>query len=413
MLPAGYYEVYFHKQKGFWLEEHPQIQIKEEKVYGNHIEKVDKVLKAFKMFDRNLGIMLSGDKGMGKSLFARMLSTEAVKAGLPVIVVNFYAPGIMNFVNSIQQEALILFDEFDKTFEERDDYAVIVKRVKDNIWKAEYFDMNKNLINAISEMEKPTDAQVRRIANLAVYPETTYTLEKDFNILVDEYETMTDKGYYVFNWAKLKNDIASRMTKSDCYNFIQTYDYITNYYASQELDNVELKEIKSNYIRLGEIECTRLTYLKTIQKRDYTRIVSDQEKRIRANQIANNLDKDVLRELYQLGDVDRNINMLNLKEQRIELTEEEKTIKDLVNFTFSLYACIGQEVPEEMTGILPYFVDKDKCANVSENNLEEYRNLVFTQREVIKEVDPNFNWAYFICSQSNEVLKILGFDALL
>lgn len=300
-----------------------------------------------------------------------------------------------------------------KRFEERDDYAVIVKRVKDNIWKAEYFDMNKNLINAISEMEKPTDAQVRRIANLAVYPETTYTLEKDFNILVDEYETMTDKGYYVFNWAKLKNDIASRMTKSDCYNFIQTYDYITNYYASQELDNVELKEIKSNYIRLGEIECTRLTYLKTIQKRDYTRIVSDQEKRIRANQIANNLDKDVLRELYQLGDVDRNINMLNLKEQRIELTEEEKTIKDLVNFTFSLYACIGQEVPEEMTGILPYFVDKDKCANVSENNLEEYRNLVFTQREVIKEVDPNFNWAYFICSQSNEVLKILGLDALL
>lgn len=121
MLPAGYYEVYFHKQKGFWLEEHPQMQVKEEKVYGNHMNKVDKVLKAFKMFNRNLGIMLSGDKGMGKSLFARMLSTEAVKVGLPVIVVNFYAPGIMNFIDSIQQEALILFDEFDKTFEERDD----------------------------------------------------------------------------------------------------------------------------------------------------------------------------------------------------------------------------------------------------------------------------------------------------
>lgn len=121
MLPAGYYEVYFHKQKGFWLEEHPQMQVKEEKVYGNHMNKVDKVLKAFKTFNRNLGIMLSGDKGMGKSLFARMLSTEAVKVGLPVIVVNFYAPGIMNFIDSIQQEALILFDEFDKTFEERDD----------------------------------------------------------------------------------------------------------------------------------------------------------------------------------------------------------------------------------------------------------------------------------------------------
>lgn len=121
-LPAGFYEVCFHKQRGFWLVEHPQMQIKEGKVYGNHVEKVDKVLKSFAMFNRNLGIMLSGDKGMGKSLFARMLGRESVNRGIPVIVVNFYAPGIMSFIDSIQQEALILFDEFDKTFEEKDDY---------------------------------------------------------------------------------------------------------------------------------------------------------------------------------------------------------------------------------------------------------------------------------------------------
>lgn len=296
-------------------------------------------------------------------------------------------------------------------FEGREDYATILKRVKQDIWKAEYFDANKNLINAISEMEKPTDAQIRKIANLAVYPETTYTLERDFEIIVDEYETLTDKGYYTFNWAKLRNDIASKMTKSDCYNFIQTYDYISNYYSSNELSNMELREVKSNYIRLGEIECTRLTYLKTIQKKDYPRIIIDQESRIRANQIANNLDKDVIRELFKFNDVDRNLAYLNAKEQNIQLSEEEKNIKDLVNFTFSIYACIGQEVPDEMAGILPYFVDKDKCAGVS--HIKEFRNLVFTQREVIKEVDPKFNWAYFICSQSNEVLKVLGLDALL
>lgn len=28
-LPAGFYEVCFHKQRGFWLVEHPQMQIKE------------------------------------------------------------------------------------------------------------------------------------------------------------------------------------------------------------------------------------------------------------------------------------------------------------------------------------------------------------------------------------------------
>ena len=50
---------------------------------------------------------------------------------------------------------------------------------------------------------------------------------------------------------------------------------------------------------------------------------------------------------------------------------------------------------------------------VMPGKLVEFRNVVFKQREVIKEVDPTFNWAYFICSQSNEVLKILGLDAML
>ena len=39
--------------------------------------------------------------------------------------------------------------------------------------------------------------------------------------------------------------------------------------------------------------------------------------------------------------------------------------------------------------------------------------LALLPKEVIKEVDPTFNWAYFVCSQSNEVLKILGLDAML
>lgn len=121
-LPAGFYEVQFQKQQGFWLTEHPAMQVKEDKVYGDHGKKINKVLNAFESFNRNLGVMLSGDKGMGKSLFARMLGRVAVNKGLPVIIVNFYAPGIMNYIASIDQEVLIVFDEFDKTFEEKEDF---------------------------------------------------------------------------------------------------------------------------------------------------------------------------------------------------------------------------------------------------------------------------------------------------
>lgn len=115
-LPAKTYVVRFNKMTGFDLEEYFDIRTNEEKVYGVQAEKVSKVLRAFHQFSRNLGVILSGDKGIGKSLFAKMLSAEAVTKGYPVIVVDTYFPGIASYIESIDQEVVVLFDEFDKTF---------------------------------------------------------------------------------------------------------------------------------------------------------------------------------------------------------------------------------------------------------------------------------------------------------
>lgn len=117
-LPTQTYVVRFHKQKGFFLEKYTDIEITESKVYGVHIGKVFKVLKAFECMTRNLGVILSGDKGIGKSLFAKMLAIEALKQGIPIIVVDTYYQGIASYIESIEQEVLVLFDEFDKTFGE-------------------------------------------------------------------------------------------------------------------------------------------------------------------------------------------------------------------------------------------------------------------------------------------------------
>lgn len=74
------------------------------------------MLKTFSVFERNLGVILSGDKGIGKSLFARMLAEKAQDAGYPVLIIDQFIPGISNYIQSIDQEAVFLFDEFDKTF---------------------------------------------------------------------------------------------------------------------------------------------------------------------------------------------------------------------------------------------------------------------------------------------------------
>ena len=119
-LPTDYYVVRYSDKQGFFLEKYLEFRITDKKIYGLHYEKADKVIDAFRDFNRNLGVILSGDKGIGKSLFSRLLGMRAISQGIPVVVVDNYEEGIGAFLESIQQEIMVLFDEFDKTFSERE-----------------------------------------------------------------------------------------------------------------------------------------------------------------------------------------------------------------------------------------------------------------------------------------------------
>jgi len=119
-LPPKTYRVNFSEMQGFSLEEQPNIMICE-KVYGVHEAKVNKVMASFNNFARSLGVILSGDKGIGKSLFAKMLCSKAISIGYPVIICDSYYQGIAQFLDSIDQVCVILFDEFDKTFKKSKD----------------------------------------------------------------------------------------------------------------------------------------------------------------------------------------------------------------------------------------------------------------------------------------------------
>lgn len=115
-LPARSYIVRFEKMTGFYLDEYADIQVKEDTIYGNHMKKVQKVLNTYARFERNLGVILSGYKGIGKSMFAKLLSVEAIKSNIPIIVVEQYIPGIASYLEAVDQNVMVLFDEFDKTF---------------------------------------------------------------------------------------------------------------------------------------------------------------------------------------------------------------------------------------------------------------------------------------------------------
>ena len=119
LSPKTYRVDYDPETRFFSLLEAHDFEIPETKIYGQHLDKVKKVLNSMDKMNRNLGVILSGDKGIGKSLFSKCLGLKARKKGIPVILVNEYHEGIANFLEEIEQTVMILFDEYDKTFDEK------------------------------------------------------------------------------------------------------------------------------------------------------------------------------------------------------------------------------------------------------------------------------------------------------
>ena len=85
------------------------------KIYGDLSSRANRILNTFNQEDKNVGVLLKGLKGTGKSLLAKKI---CMTSNLPVLVLAspFHGPEFLSFLSSIKEEVVIFIDEFEKVY---------------------------------------------------------------------------------------------------------------------------------------------------------------------------------------------------------------------------------------------------------------------------------------------------------
>lgn len=112
-IPVGVYKYCFHKLMGSFLDK-TDINLAHGKIYGNSENIANHIVKAYELNDKNknLGVLMSGGKGLGKSLTAKLV-IQQLKDKYPIIVVDEYTADLPDFLGHVSN-CIIMLDEFEK-----------------------------------------------------------------------------------------------------------------------------------------------------------------------------------------------------------------------------------------------------------------------------------------------------------
>lgn len=150
-LPAGVYSWIMHPD-GTWslIKDIDRFEFPF-KIYDNSEPIIRRVETTWDSTTHNLGVLLNGVKGTGKSIAAQLLGNWAIDRGIPVLVIRHPIPILDSVLIAIASPVVVVFDEFEKTHEKPEDQQHLLTTV-DGMTRTEHkrmfvFTTNEKAIN--------------------------------------------------------------------------------------------------------------------------------------------------------------------------------------------------------------------------------------------------------------------------
>ena len=155
-LPVGTYTVMTSMERGIYLETTKNLDI-DHKVYGNPESMANRMLETYDSRRGNTGALLSGNKGSGKTLLAKMMAVKALEKGMIVIYVNqaIFGERFNRFISHIEQPCLIMIDEFEKIYTTKEQESLLT--LFDGLYPSK-----KLFVVTVNETEKMTPYLLNR-----------------------------------------------------------------------------------------------------------------------------------------------------------------------------------------------------------------------------------------------------------
>ena len=171
-LEPGNYLLKFDPKQGFYLVEKENF-ILPGKLYGD-FSIVDRYLKAWENnVEKNMGVLLSGEKGSGKTITAEML---CMKAKMPVIIIDYSYKDteMIDFLtNPYFSNSIIFIDEYEKVFSKWEDQDFILPLFDGGFSTKLLFLLTVNDISKVSSYFVNRPGRIKYHKFFGILPEDT------------------------------------------------------------------------------------------------------------------------------------------------------------------------------------------------------------------------------------------------